>query len=106
MRFVVESSVAGHPAWWLIDDDGLVLAWSGTTYASLAVADHAAHRFRLEPVGREYRLQERPGSSWRWTAWSATGERVAVSGDWFTTRAEAADAVRRTCEQASTAIGP
>lgn len=106
MRFLIESSVAARAAWWLIDDDGLVLAWSGTTFASLAIADHAAHRFRVESAGREYRFQERAGSSWRWTVWNAAGERVAVSGDWFTTRTEAADAVRRTCHLASTAIGP
>lgn len=106
MRFVVESSVAGRPAWWLIDDDGLVLAWSGTTYASLAIADQAAHRFRVEPDGRQFRLQERRGRSWRWTAWNASGERVAVSGDWFTTTAEAGDAARRMTALASAAIGP
>jgi hypothetical protein len=106
MRFLVESSVARQAAWWLIDDEGLVLAWSGVTFASLALADHAAHRFRLEPDGREFRIQERAGSSWRWTAWDASGERVAVSGDWFATRAEAGDAARRMAGLAGAAIGP
>lgn len=106
MRFVVESSVSGQPAWWLIDHDGLVVAWSGTTYASLALADHAAHRFRVETDGRQFRLQERRGRTWRWTAWNAAGERVAVSGDWFATTTEASEAAGRMAVLAGAAIGP
>ncbi|MBM7518260.1 hypothetical protein [Nocardioides nitrophenolicus] len=106
MRFVVESVVAGHPAWWLIDNDGLVLAWSGTTYASLAIADHAAHRFRVDPEGREYRTEVRGDDSWRWTAWNPAGERVAVSGDYFTTSVEASDAADRMSALAGDSIGP
>ncbi|WP_436700144.1 hypothetical protein [Nocardioides sp. BYT-33-1] len=106
MRFLVESGAAGRPAWWLIDGEGLVIAWSGTTFASLAVADHAAHRFRVEPEGREYRVQERGVDSWRWSAWDAAGERVAVSADWFATKAAAVDAARRMGDRAGAAIGP
>ncbi|GAA3528590.1 hypothetical protein [Nocardioides daeguensis] len=106
MRFLVESVPPGRPAWWLIDDDGLVLAWSGRTFDTLAVADHAAHRFRVEHAGREYRMQPRPGGSWRWTAWNRAGERIAVSGDWFKSRAGAEHAARECGDVVGAAIGP
>lgn len=106
MRFLVEFAPAGLPAWWLVDDGERVIAWSGTTFDSLAIADQAAHSFRVESDGREYRMHSGDGDTWRWTAWDGAGERVAVSGRWFGSEAEARHSALGVDDLAGAAIGP
>jgi len=106
MKFVIESNLAGKPAWWLVDDEDQVLAWAGHTFVSLAYADQAAHDFRVNADDPDYRVQRQSGGRWRWTAWRSSGTRVAVSGESFFSRDVARDAARRVQRQACTAIGP
>lgn len=106
MKFVIERNLANRPAWWLLDDDDRVVAWAGRTFVSLAHADQAAHDFRVNADGPDYRVHAKTESRWRWTAWRSEGGRVAVSGDWFRDEGAARDAARRVRQQASTAIGP
>ena len=106
MKFVIERNLASRPAWWLLDDDNRVVAWAGRTFVGLALADQAAHDFRVNADDPDYRIQAKAGDRWRWTAWRSEGVRVAVSGDWFPDKGAARDAARRVQQQACTAIGP
>jgi hypothetical protein len=106
VRFIVETNVASRPAWWLLDDDDLAVAWAGHTFASLASADEAAHDFRVNADDPDYRVRAQSGGHWGWTAWRPEGVRVAVSGAWFPSEQAARDAARRVQHQACTAIGP
>lgn len=106
MRFVIEKNLASKAAWWLLDDDGRVVAWAGRTYLSLAHADQAAHDFRVNADDPDYRIESKTSGRWQWTAWRPEGIRVAVSGDWFASEAAARVGARRVQHQACTAIGP
>ena len=106
MKFIIETNLASSPAWWLVDDDDHVIAWAGRTFVSLAHADQAAHDFRVNADGPDYRVSTRAGGKWQWTAWRPEGARVAVSGDGFPSEEAAYDAARRVQQQAYTAIGP
>lgn len=106
MKFVIETNLASKPAWWLLDEDNRVVAWAGTTFASLAYADQAAHDFRVNAEDPDYRVHARAGGRWRWTAWRSEGIRIAVSGHSFPTEDRARAAARRVQRQACTAIGP
>lgn len=106
MRFVVETNLASHAAWWLVDDENHVVAWAGRTFVSLAYADQAAHDFRVNSDDPDYRVRPGAGGEWQWGAWRPEGVRVAVSGDWFPDAEAARDAARRVRQLACTAIGP
>jgi hypothetical protein len=106
VKFIVEENLASRPAWWLLDDDKVVVAWAGRTFASLAYADQAAHDFRVNADDPDYRVHAGPHGRWRWTFWRSEGARVAVSGAWFASEDAAREAARHVQRHAVTAIGP
>ena len=106
MKFVITTNPASSPAWWLVDDDGHVMARAGRTFVSLAHADQAAHDFRVSADHPDYRVSTRSDGDWQWSAWRPEGVRVAVSGGWFPSEEAARNAARQVQRQAGTAIGP
>lgn len=106
LRFVVKDNAVKQPAWWLVDPDGVVLAWSGHTFATLAHADHAAHDFRVDGHSCRFRLERSAYGRWRWVAWRAGEVRVAVSSVWSADRATARESLEQMLPLLALAIGP
>jgi uncharacterized protein YegP (UPF0339 family) len=105
MRFSVGNTKGGKPSWWLYSANNRMVAWAGETFASRANAIRAAASFKAGAAAARYDMYEDDAGSWRWRAWRSS-DKVASSGEAFSSREAAQQAAERVRDQAGTAEGP
>ena len=101
-RFVVANSQAGNPTWWLYAGNNEMVAWAGETFASTHNAQRAASAFKVGARTARYDVYQDAGGSWRWRAWRSS-DKVAASGESFSTKYAAEQAAHRVSDHASSA---
>ncbi|GAA0988326.1 hypothetical protein ENKNEFLB_00020 [Nocardioides aquaticus] len=104
-RFVVANNQAGNPTWWLYAGNNEMVAWAGETFASTSNASRAASAFKQGARTARYDVYQDIGGSWRWRAWRSS-DKVAASGESFSSKYAADQAAVRVRDQASGASGP
>ncbi|MDT3434096.1 DUF1508 domain-containing protein [Haloarcula sp. 1CSR25-25] len=99
VAYEVYTDAAGEFRWRLLHRNGNILADSGEGYSSRSNARRAARRVsELAPeseVDDGIEVYEDKGNEWRWRLRAANGELVADSGEGYTNRSKAMDAVER-----------
>jgi len=105
MRFVVGNDRGGHPSWWLYAENEKMVAWAGESFASAANAQRAALAFKVGADTARYDIFQDTGGSWRWRAWRSS-DKVASSGESFSSQLAATTAADNVRRNASTATGP
>ncbi len=103
-RFVVENNQAGSPTWWLYAGNNEMVAWAGETFASTANASRAASAFKAGARTARYEVYQDAGAAWRWRAWRSS-DKVAASGESFSSRYAAEQAANRVRDYAGGASG-
>lgn len=106
MLFVVEADASGRASWRLLDVDRRVVASGGHSFASLGLADQAAHDFRVGAPETAYAVRGHDADRWSWAAWRPDGTRVAVSSGQFPDELSARSAAEGVRHALATAIGP
>lgn len=103
-RFVVANNQAGNPTWWLYAGNNEMVAWAGETFASTYNASRAASAFKVGARTARYDVYQDAGGSWRWRAWRSS-DKVASSGESFSSQHAAKEAARRVRDNAGGAAG-
>lgn len=98
-RFVVANNQAGDPTWWLYAGNSEMVAWAGETFASTYNASRAASAFKSGARTARYEVYQDTGGSWRWRAWRSS-DKVAASGESFSSRPAAQEAAIRVRDNA------
>lgn len=98
-RFSVGNNKAGSPSWWLYAANGEMVAWAGETFASTSNASRAALAFKAGARTARYEVYEDGGGAWRWRAWHGS-DKVAASGESFSSRYAAEQAANRVRDNA------
>ena len=101
-RFVVANNQAGNPTWWLYAGNNEMVAWAGETFAYNA--NRAASAFKAGARTARYETYQDAGGSWRWRAWRFS-DKVAASGESFSSRYAAEQAANRVRDHAGGASG-
>lgn len=105
MRFSVQNTRGGQPSWWLYANNGEMVAWAGETFASTYNARRAALAFKVNAYIARYEVYKDAGNHWRWRAWRSS-DRVASSGDSFSSQSSAQTAADNVRRSAGSADGP
>lgn len=105
MRFVVQNTQGGQPAWWLYADNNELVAWSGETFDSTYNATRAAQAFKAGAATATYETYLDAASRWRWRAWRSS-DKVAASGEAFSSEYAASRAAENVKANAGHATGP
>jgi len=99
VAYEVYADAAGQFRWRLLHRNGNILADSGEGYSSRSNARRAARRVsELAPdsaVDDGFEVYEDNAEEWRWRLRAANGELVADSGEGYSNRSKAMDAVER-----------
>ncbi|MFB6303871.1 MAG: HVO_2922 family protein [Haloferacaceae archaeon] len=96
--FEVYRDQAGEYRWRLVHRNGNVLADGGEGYASRSNARRAVNRLRDDVDAYDFEVYEDAAGEYRWRLESPNGRIVADSGEGYTERDEAEDAVERVRE--------
>jgi hypothetical protein len=96
MRFLVaEGAASGKPAWWLLDDAGRKVAWSGSTFPDRSAALAACVAFRGIAATQRYEVYLDGREQPRWRVRDERGRIIAIAATSFANRSLAvADAHR------------
>ena len=103
--FKVGNNRAGDPTWWLYAANDKMIAWAGETFASTGNATRAANAFKSGAATARYEVYEDTGSHWRWRAWRSS-DKVAASGESFSSKYSAERAAENVRDSAGGASGP
>lgn len=103
-RFEVGNTKAGTPSWWLYAGNNEMVAWAGETFASTYNARRAASAFKVGAKTARYDVYQDAGGFWRWRAWRGS-DKVASSGESFSSRPAAEQAADRVRDNAGSAVG-
>lgn len=103
-KFLVTTTTAGKPSWWLYAGNGEKVAWAGETFASLSNARRAAVSFKAGAATAHYDIYLDTGGHWRWRALRSS-DKVASSGESFSSQASAKRAAENVRINAGTATG-
>ncbi|MCW2972844.1 MAG: hypothetical protein JWN72_1117 [Thermoleophilia bacterium] len=107
MKFVVaEGATSGKPAWWLLDDAGRRLGWSGRTFRSTAEAHAACTAFKAAAVGSRFEVYLDGREQWRWRVRDERGATLALASTAFANRSDSVTDAHATRTGAGSAIGP
>lgn len=98
-RFVVSNTESGSPTWWLYAGNYEMVAWAGETFASIYSANRAASAFKAGARTARYDVYQDAGGAWRWRAWRGS-DKVAASGESFSSRHAAEQAANRVRDNA------
>ncbi|QIX25176.1 hypothetical protein ncot_00180 [Nocardioides sp. JQ2195] len=104
-RFIVTETQSGSPSWWLYSGNNEAVAWAGETFASSYNAKRAAAAFKVGAKSARFDVYLDSGGSWRWRAWRSS-DKVASSGESFSSRNAAEQAANRVRDNAGGAFGP
>jgi len=104
MRFQVGNGRGGRPTWWLYGGNNELVAWAGETFASLSNAQRAAAAFKAGAKTARYEVYADLSGSYRWRAWRST-DKVAASGESFSSRWSAQAAAENVRDNAGNATG-
>ena len=103
-RFQIGKTQAGQPSWWLYAGNNELVAWAGETFASTYNAQRAASAFKVGAKTARYDIYQDTGGSWRWRAWRGS-DKVAASGESFSSRSAAEQAANRVRDNTGGARG-
>ena len=107
MKFVVaEGATSGKPAWWLLDDAGRRIAWSGRTFRTLDEARAACTAFKAGAVGFRFEVYLDGREQWRWRVRDARGKTTALASNAFVNRSDSITDAHGTRTGAGSAAGP
>jgi uncharacterized protein YegP (UPF0339 family) len=104
-RFVVNNDSSGRPSWWLYASNHELVAWAGETFASTYNARRAAAAFKAGARSARYEIYLDGGGKYRWRAWRGS-DKVAASGESFSSQRAAQAAADNVRNNAGTASGP
>lgn len=104
LRFAVDYDRGGRATWWLYATNNELVAWAGESFASLFNARRAASAFKAGARSARYEVYLDAGSRWRWRAWRGS-DKVAASGEAFSSRAAAQNAANFVRDSAGGASG-
>ena len=103
-RFYVGDNTAGRPSWWLYAANNEMVSWAGETFDSLHNAQRAAAAFQVGARTARYDIYQDAGDAWRWRA-SRGSDKVASSGESFSSRLAAEQAAARVRDNSGNAGG-
>ncbi|MDO8209641.1 DUF1508 domain-containing protein [Conexibacter sp. CPCC 206217] len=106
MQFDVYADASGSYRWRLLDGNGQNVASSGESFASQSNATRAAEGFKAGAKTYTYEIYEDAGGNYRWRAKAGNGEKVASSGESFSSRSNATSAADNVRDNAGSATGP
>ncbi len=100
--FQVGNNKGGQPSWWLYADNHKQVAWAGEAFASMSNAQRAAAAFKAGAKSARYEVYADNAGQYRWRAWRSS-DKVAASGESFTSQYAAQEAANRVRDNAGTA---
>ena len=105
MRFQIGNNTASQPSWWLYAANNKLVAWAGEAFASTANARRAAAALKAGAATARYEIYLDSGDKYRWRAWRSS-DKVAASGESFSSRTAAQVAADNVRDSAGTATMP
>lgn len=104
MYFRVENDAGGNPTWKLYSSNGQLVAWAGETFYTTYNATRAATAFRAGASAARFETYLDNAGHYRWRAIRG-GNKVAASGEAFSSKASADRAAENVRVNAGTASG-
>ncbi|MBC7462303.1 MAG: hypothetical protein H7287_13155 [Thermoleophilia bacterium] len=103
---VAEGATSGKPAWWLLDDAGRRLAWSGRTFAASEEALAACRAFKAGAVGFRFEVYLDGRDESRWRVRDERGVTIALASNAFANRSLSVTDAHAARTGAGSAAGP
>ncbi len=106
MHYELYIDAKGNHRWRLRSSNGQIVASAGEGSASESKAKTAAANFKVRAASWSYLVYEDLAGKYRWRVRSSNGEKIASSGEPFTSRSKAERAAENVRTNAGAATGP